>query len=80
MSCFIVLTVAHTLGSKPPAHQERLERSGVAGYHAVLPHEHDPKRPRARSVVNLKGGGVRYVIETDSEIDVVPCVGGQRSE
>lgn len=71
MSCFILLTLAHTLGVLGPPERAYVNRASIITVRAALPP--DPQRPSARAQLRLNGPSVLYVMEPPTEVIGAPC-------
>ena len=74
MTCFILFTLAATLGVPGPARGVHVNRAQVVTVRAVAPS--DPQRPSARAIVRLEGGGVLYLVEAPDAVVRAPCAAG----
>ena len=78
MPCFILLTLAHTLGLLGllgPPERIFVNRASIITVRASLPA--DPERPDARSLIRLSGPSVIYVVEVPPEVIGASCVAPQ---
>lgn len=71
MPCFILLTLAATLGWRGPADRAYVNRASIVTVRSALPP--DAQRPAARAVVRLAGPSVVFVTEAPNEVVGAAC-------
>lgn len=72
MPCFILLTLAHTLGLLGAPERIFVNRESIITVRASTPP--DSQRPSARALIRLSGPSVLYVVEAPSEVIGASCI------